>query len=222
LHDPREGKGREQYDNIELGSAEMKLKKIRATQRAAIAAHRAAKTDAKQAYWQQHYNAALDAEDKRSLKKSSAWIEDYAQARLERVRDGPSAPSNTPADSTPNQTQNVLPALTAVPAVAAPVEPTKGAPPPLQQPKKKSRRGPKPGTIDRFAKSDRAFYPEIARRTEDDGLSRSAVCYELAQQGKLLGLGGSTEKSRARRLYDRYSRDKNSLTPEQWARLVDR
>jgi len=217
LHDPREGKGREQYDNVEPGSAEMKLKKIRARQQAAIAAHRAAKTDAKQAYWQQHYNAALDAEDERSLKKSSAWIEDYAQAQLGRAR--ASAPWNTPAN---NQTQNVPPASPVLPPVVASVEPTKGAPSPLQQPKEKSRRGPKPGAINRFAKSDRAFYPEIARRTEDDGLSRWAVCYELAQQGKLLGLGGSTEESRARRLYNRYPRDKNSLTPKQWARLVDR
>jgi len=200
----------------------MKLKKIRARQRAAIAAWWVAKPGAERAYWEELYDAALDAEDKRSHEKSSAWVEDYAQGRLERARDGSSAPRNTPADNAPDQAQNIPPSPTAVPPVAAPVEPTKGAPPPLQQPKKESHRGPKPGAIDRFAKSDRAFYPEIARRTEDDGLSRWAVCYELAQQGKLLGLGGSTEESRARRLYDRYSRDKNSLTPEQWARLVDR
>jgi hypothetical protein len=45
-----------------------------------------AKTDAERAYWQQQYDAALDAEDKRSLVKSSAWVEDAAQAALERAR----------------------------------------------------------------------------------------------------------------------------------------
>jgi len=64
----------------------MKLKKIRAWQLAAIAAHRTANTDADRAYWEQQYNAALDAEDKRSLVKSSAWVEDAAQAALEQAR----------------------------------------------------------------------------------------------------------------------------------------
>ena len=207
MHDPREGKGREQYDNVEPGSAEMKLKKIRARQRAAIAAHRAAKTDAKQAYWQQHYNAALDAEDERSLKKSSAWIEDYAQAQLERARDRSSAPWNTLAN---NQTQNGPPAPPVVPPVVAPVERTKGAPPPLQQPKKKSRRGPKPGDIARFRERDAALYPEIDRLTENGQMSKTEAFKLLYNEGKIAGFGVEDSViSRVRKGYRNYEKGKN-------------
>jgi len=96
-------------------SAETKHRKIRSKQLGAIAAHRAAKTDEKRAYWQQQYDAALDAEDDRSRVKSSAWAEEYAQGRLERARDGSLAPWNTSADSATDQAQNVPPVPTAAP-----------------------------------------------------------------------------------------------------------
>ena len=83
--------------------------------------------------------------------------------------------------------------------------------PVLQQSKKRSRPGPKTGEIARFRKSDKALYPEIRRRTEDEGLSLSEVTLQLAEQGRVEGVGSSTPKSRARRLAESYRDYRNKI-----------
>jgi hypothetical protein len=68
----------------------------------------------------------------------------------------------------------------------------------------KSRRGPKPGTLDRFGQGDRALFPEVERLV-GQGLSITAATVKLAAEGKVAGSG--IPESRAKRLADRYRRE---------------
>jgi hypothetical protein len=68
------------------------------------------------------------------------------------------------------------------------------------------RKGPVPGTVDRYGASDRKLYPELEQLAEKCG-SVTAAARELAEQGKVAGTGTSTKESRARRLAGRYFRD---------------
>ena len=70
-----------------------------------------------------------------------------------------------------------------------------------------SKRGPKPGEIDRFGAQDRALYPELESLRQNKHLSVSAAALCLAEQSKVAGLGSSSVESRAIRLAGRYRRD---------------
>jgi hypothetical protein len=64
------------------------------------------------------------------------------------------------------------------------------------------RRGPKPGTVDRFGESDQALFPEMERIMREDHKSVHAAALELASRIE----GAGTEASRAKRLASRYRR----------------
>jgi hypothetical protein len=67
---------------------------------------------------------------------------------------------------------------------------------------RKPRRGPEPGTVDRFSESDRAVFPEIERIMRESRKSLNAATFELASAGRIKGTG--TAASLARRLAKRY------------------
>jgi hypothetical protein len=73
--------------------------------------------------------------------------------------------------------------------------------------RQKPRRGPEPGTVDRFGDSDRALFSELEALMAGE-MSRSAAALQLADQGKVAGTG--TPESRAKRLADRYRRERGS------------
>ena len=53
------------------------------------------------------------------------------------------------------------------------------------------RRGPMPGTVDRYAKSDRALYAEIEHIMRAQQKSASAAALALAEVGRIQGRGGN-------------------------------
>jgi len=67
---------------------------------------------------------------------------------------------------------------------------------------RKRRRGPEPGSVDRFGESDEALFPEIDRIRHERHKSVHAATLELALAGRIEGTG--TEVSRAKRLASRY------------------
>ena len=67
------------------------------------------------------------------------------------------------------------------------------------------RRGPEPGTVDRYGAKDRALFPELEALLAD-GLSVTAAALRLAEEGKIAGVGASGSK--AKRLADRYRRER--------------
>ncbi len=67
------------------------------------------------------------------------------------------------------------------------------------------RRGPEPGTVDRYGAKDRALFPEL-KALLADGLSVTAAALRLAEEGKIAGVGASGSK--AKRLADRYRRER--------------
>jgi hypothetical protein len=75
---------------------------------------------------------------------------------------------------------------------------------------KKRRRGPAPGALDRYSAADRKLYTEVERIMRDEKLSVSAAALRLAEDGKLAGTGTSTPQSRARRLAERYRRERRN------------
>lgn len=66
----------------------------------------------------------------------------------------------------------------------------------------KRRKGPEPGSVDRFGESDRALFPELERIMRERHISVHAAALELASGGKIKGAG--SEASRAKRLASRY------------------
>jgi hypothetical protein len=66
----------------------------------------------------------------------------------------------------------------------------------------KRRKGPRPGSVDRFGQSDEALFPEIDRITRESRKSVHAATLELALKGRIEGIG--TDASRAKRLANRY------------------
>jgi hypothetical protein len=68
------------------------------------------------------------------------------------------------------------------------------------------RKGPAPGTVDRFGASDRKLYPELEQLKEKLG-SITAAARQLAKEGKVAHAGNTTTESLARRLAGRYFRD---------------
>jgi hypothetical protein len=70
---------------------------------------------------------------------------------------------------------------------------------------KHPRRGPAPGSVDRYGDSDRALYSEIDQIKREKQKSTYAAALELAYEGKVAGKG--TKDNCARRLASRYSKD---------------
>jgi hypothetical protein len=71
---------------------------------------------------------------------------------------------------------------------------------PVPPPRK--RKGPAPGTVDRYGTSDRALYPRLERLMRRQKMSVTAAARQLADDGKVAGVG--TPESRARRLARSY------------------
>jgi hypothetical protein len=65
---------------------------------------------------------------------------------------------------------------------------------------RKRRRGPEKGTVQRYVESDRALFPKLEEIMGQKKISRSAAALLLAYDGKVDGLGSSTNESRAKRL----------------------
>jgi hypothetical protein len=74
-------------------------------------------------------------------------------------------------------------------------------------PPRKSRRGPKPGTVRRFDEKDRALFPQIDRLVQEEKLSATAATRMLAEDRKVAGHGDPT--SRAKRLARLYLAERN-------------
>jgi hypothetical protein len=72
--------------------------------------------------------------------------------------------------------------------------------------RKRQRRGPVPGTIDRY--NDKELFPVIERMTANGRMSVRAATLELASDNRVEGFGAP--QSKARRLAKRY-RHRNSL-----------
>ena len=66
------------------------------------------------------------------------------------------------------------------------------------------RKGPAPGTVNRYEVSDRKLYPELEQLKEKLG-SVTAAAVRLAEEGQVAGAG--TAYSKGRRLAGRYLRD---------------
>ena len=73
---------------------------------------------------------------------------------------------------------------------------------------RKRRRGPEPGSVDRFGESDRALFPELERVMRDHRMSANAAARELASRIE----GAGTEASKAKRLASRYLRSGRKAT----------
>ena len=69
---------------------------------------------------------------------------------------------------------------------------------------RKRRRGPEPGSVDRFGESDQALFPELERVMRDHRMSANAAARELASRIE----GAGTEASKAKRLASRYLRSR--------------
>jgi len=104
----------------------------------------------------------------------------------------PSVQSKTPTPKTNDRSQS-----TASPRTAPTLQNKKAG---------RGRRGPEPGTLDRFRDVDRALYRDIERIVRKDRKSVSAAALELAEAGKVKGPGTAT--SRAKRLATRFKRER--------------
>jgi hypothetical protein len=72
--------------------------------------------------------------------------------------------------------------------------------------KPRRRRGPEPGTVDRYGAADRELYADLKQLMDERQWSATRAARELANaHGKVEGVGAS--ESRARRLANRYLRD---------------
>jgi hypothetical protein len=71
---------------------------------------------------------------------------------------------------------------------------------------KKHRRGPLPGTVNRYGQDDRKLFPELERIKDSEKVSDSAACRRLAEAGRIAGPGNP--ESRATRLRKLYRREK--------------
>ena len=69
---------------------------------------------------------------------------------------------------------------------------------------RKTRRGPEPGTVDRFGESDRALYPEIERIMREGHKTVHAATLELASKVQ----GSGAPENRAKRLADRFREER--------------
>jgi hypothetical protein len=70
------------------------------------------------------------------------------------------------------------------------------------------RKGPKPGTVDRYGHSDRTLYEDMRRLMSEGYISATAAARYLAENGKIEGSG--TSESLARRLARDIARRSNN------------
>jgi len=70
---------------------------------------------------------------------------------------------------------------------------------------RRTRKGPVPGTVDRYRNADRALYPEM-KRLIGQVMSCRAAAHVLAEANKVSG-SNSTVETKARRLSGRYRKD---------------
>jgi hypothetical protein len=85
-------------------------------------------------------------------------------------------------------------------------EPTRASADPLFQ---KRRRGPLPGTLDRYGQADRALFSELERIMGEDKVSVSEAARRLAEKDKVVA-GIGSPSSRAKRLAERYRRERQN------------
>jgi hypothetical protein len=76
----------------------------------------------------------------------------------------------------------------------------------VSAPPRKRRYGPEPGTLRRYAADDRRLFPELKRIMNEERKSLSAAALDLAQAGRIAGIG--TPQSRAKRLAALYKRER--------------
>lgn len=92
-------------------------------------------------------------------------------------------------------------------AGATAVDPAAATPQPQVESHRKQRRGPRPGSVDRFGDRDRALFPELQALVAD-GRSVTAATVQLADQCKIAGIGSPV--SRAKRLAKRYRQKRSA------------
>ena len=71
---------------------------------------------------------------------------------------------------------------------------------------RKTRPGPKPGTVRRYAAADRKLFPELKRIMNKERKSLTAAALDLAQADRIAGVGNP--QSRAKRLAVLYQRER--------------
>jgi hypothetical protein len=71
----------------------------------------------------------------------------------------------------------------------------------------RKRKGPAPGTVDRYGKHDRTLYPELNRLMNENNMSLSAAAQQLADNKRIKGTG--TPQSLASRLARRYRAERS-------------
>jgi hypothetical protein len=114
----------------------------------------------------------------------------------------PKPPTTQPAKPTVADPAQAAPEATASVESPAPEADLSGRPEAEILPPGRRRPGPRPGAIDRFGEADRALFPEMTALMTTEHLSRLQAARQLANAGKVSGIG--TPESRARRLADRY------------------
>jgi hypothetical protein len=82
---------------------------------------------------------------------------------------------------------------------------------PITAAARRARKGPAPGSVDRFRDADRALYPEMERIILEQRISATAAARKLAEEGKVAGYG--TWESKARRLRRLFLSDYWAPTP---------
>jgi hypothetical protein len=79
----------------------------------------------------------------------------------------------------------------------------------VSAPPRKRRYGPEPGTLRRYAADDRRLFPELKRIMNKGRMSLSAAALDLAQAGRISGIGAP--QSRAKRLASLYKRERGGV-----------
>ena len=114
-----------------------------------------------------------------------------------------SSPSATPAPAPSVEVPGAEPKLapSTEPSRVEPVPPPEPVPSePVAARKRARRRGPKPGTIDRYGKDDRALFKQMSALIKNENLTFREAAKRLCDKIK----GRGTPESRIRRLADRY------------------
>jgi hypothetical protein len=143
--------------------------------------------------------------------RAAAWLE-LNGYRLPPYLEADTSESAQPGTLVDTAIERVIPslapgadAITSQRALAD-AEPTADASATPAKPQR--RRGPKPGTVDRFGDADRALYPELETLMRGpEKMTASAAALSLASKGRVGGVGTSTTESRATRLAGRYRRE---------------
>ena len=117
-----------------------------------------------------------------------------------------SSPSATPAPAPSVEVPGAEPKLapSTEPSRVEPVPPPEPVPSePVAARKRARRRGPKPGTIDRYGKDDRALFKQMSALIKNENFTPREAARRLCDKIK----GRGTSDSRIRRLTKRYQRE---------------